>query len=148
VIKVALCHPKKLGSSDVWAHEVLSTTSFNIQQSLFKKAMKSNAWVAMVKPFDVNPLTCLWHTFSTSIMLTYSFPNYFKLAKLPLYKSLVMWRLNGASTLWHYANPSCTIDLGLGVKMFSHKFYTLHDFPHVKAYELWCAKGLQHGVGA
>jgi hypothetical protein len=45
--------------------------------------MKSNACVAMVKPFDVNPLTHLWWTFSTSIVLTYSFPDYFKLAKLP-----------------------------------------------------------------
>jgi hypothetical protein len=73
VIKVVFCHPKKLGSSDVWVLEVLSIASLDIQQYLFKKTMKSNACVAMVKPFDVNPLTHLWRTFSTSIMLTYSF---------------------------------------------------------------------------
>jgi hypothetical protein len=59
-----------------------------------------------------------------------------------------MWRLNGASTFWHFANPSCTIDLGLVVKMFSHEFYTLHDFPYTKAYEQWCVKRPQYGVGA
>jgi len=73
VIKVVFCHPKKLGNSDVWVLEVLSIASLDIQQYLLKKAMKSNACVAMVKLFNVNPLTHLWWTFSTSIMLTYSF---------------------------------------------------------------------------
>jgi hypothetical protein len=83
VIKVTFCHPKKLGNSDVWVLEVLSTTTLDIQQSLLKKTMKSNARVAIFKPFDVNPLTRFWRTFSTSIVLTYSFLDYFKLAKLP-----------------------------------------------------------------
>ncbi len=39
---------------------MLLTTSLNIQQSLFELAMKSNACVAMAKPFDVYPLTHLW----------------------------------------------------------------------------------------
>jgi hypothetical protein len=52
VIKVALCHPKKLVDSDTWVPKVLSTTSFGIQQSMFKLAMKSNVYITMVKPFD------------------------------------------------------------------------------------------------
>jgi hypothetical protein len=61
VIMVAFNHPKKLGSSVVWVHEVLSTNSFDIQQFMFKLAMKLDACATMVKPLDVNgPLTCLW----------------------------------------------------------------------------------------
>jgi hypothetical protein len=60
VIKVAFCHPKKLDGSDVWVLEVLLATSFDIQQSLFNLAMKSNACATKVKPLDVNPLTHIW----------------------------------------------------------------------------------------
>jgi hypothetical protein len=59
-----------------------------------------------------------------------------------------MWRLSGASMFSHFANPSYTIDLDLVVKMFSHEFYTLHDFPYSKANEQRCAKRPQYGVGA
>jgi hypothetical protein len=75
-IKVAFCHPKKLGSNDVWVLEMLSITSLDIQQSLLKLAMKSNACVAMAKPLDVNPLTHLWRTLSTSIMFTDFLPKF------------------------------------------------------------------------
>ncbi len=61
VIKVGFYHPKKLGSSDVWAHEMLSIASFDIQQSMFKLAINSIAWAAMAKPLYVNDaLICLW----------------------------------------------------------------------------------------
>lgn len=59
VIKVAFCHLKNLDSNDVWVLEVLSATSLDIQQSLFKLAMKSNACNAMAKSFDLNLYTHL-----------------------------------------------------------------------------------------
>jgi hypothetical protein len=112
VIKVAFYHPKKLGNSDVWVHEVLSTASLDIQQSMFKLAMKSNACAAMVKPLDVNdPLTCLWWTFSTSRVLTCSFPKYFKLIKIGMEQVLTSSVEDAWCFFWHFANPSCTIDL-------------------------------------
>jgi hypothetical protein len=40
VIKESFCHPKKLGSNDIWRLEVLLATSLDIQQSLLKLAMK------------------------------------------------------------------------------------------------------------
>jgi hypothetical protein len=55
-----LGHPKKLGKIDVWVHDVkLSMASLDIQQFIFKVAMKSNANVIMVKPLDVNPFSHL-----------------------------------------------------------------------------------------
>lgn len=61
VIKTYFCHPKKLGNSDTWVLKVLLVASFDIQQYIFKLAMKSNAYIAMAKLLDVNPLTPLVH---------------------------------------------------------------------------------------
>jgi hypothetical protein len=82
VIKATFCHPKKLVDSDIWVLEVLSATSIDIQQSMFKLTMKSNVCVTMVKPFDVNLLTQLQCTFSASKVFTSAFFEYFKLAEL------------------------------------------------------------------
>jgi hypothetical protein len=38
--------------------------------------------------------------------------------------------------------------LGLVVRMFSHKFYILHNFSYAFAYEEWHVECLQYGVGA
>jgi len=115
VIKATFCHPKKLADNDTWVLEVLLATSLDIQQSMFKLAMKSNACATMAKLFDVNPLTWLQCTFLASKIFVCAFFEYFKLAKL-------------------------TTNLGLVVKMFSQKFYTFHKFPYAYAYEEWCAK--------
>jgi hypothetical protein len=88
VIKVAFCNPKKLVGSDVWVPEVLLTSSLDIKQFMFKLAMKSNACATMVKLIDVNLLTCLWCTLSTSKLLACSFPKYFKLAKIVMVQVL------------------------------------------------------------
>jgi hypothetical protein len=56
VIKAIFCHPKKLGNSDIWVFEVLSTSLDN-PQSLFKLTVKSNACATLVEPLDVNLLT-------------------------------------------------------------------------------------------
>jgi hypothetical protein len=48
---------EKLGNTNiVWVLKVLSTTSFGVQQSMVKMAMKSNVDVVMAKSHDVNPL--------------------------------------------------------------------------------------------
>jgi hypothetical protein len=79
VIKATFCSPKKLAGDDVWVLEVLSTSSFDFEQSMFKLAMQSNACVVMAKLIDVNLLMCLWHILSASKLLACFFPNYFKL---------------------------------------------------------------------
>ncbi len=59
MIKVTFYHPKKLVDNDTWVLEVMSIASFDMQQSMFKLVMKSNACTTIVKPLDVNPLTWL-----------------------------------------------------------------------------------------
>ncbi len=89
VIKATFCHPKKLGNSDiVWVLKFLSTTSFGVQQSMVKMAMKSNVGVVMAKLHDMSSLMCLQCTLSTSVMFTCSFVEYFKLAKFAMVQLL------------------------------------------------------------
>ncbi len=146
MIKVTFCHPKKLDDSDTWVLEVLLTTSFDIQRSMFKLAMKSNACIAMVKPFDVNPLIWLWCILSTSRVRACAFPKYLKLAEI-----FIVQVLGNVNNEWCFSflafceSKLCnkhTTNLGLVVRMFSHKFYTFHIFPYAFAYEEWCAKFL------
>jgi hypothetical protein len=88
VIKVPFCSPKKLAGNDVWVFKVLSTSFFDIEQSMLKLTMKSNAHVAIAKLIDMNLLTRLWHIFLASRLLVCYFPKYFKLAKITMVQVL------------------------------------------------------------
>jgi hypothetical protein len=90
VIKVAFYHPKKLVDNDTWVLEVLLVASFDMQQSMFKLAMKSNACTTMVKSFDVNPLTWFCTLFRHLDYLLMHFLSTSSWLKLPLYECLVV----------------------------------------------------------
>jgi hypothetical protein len=49
VIKKAYYDPKKMSNFDVWVLEVLLGVALDIEQSMFKLSMKSNAIDAMAK---------------------------------------------------------------------------------------------------
>jgi hypothetical protein len=72
VIKVAYYQPKKV-CTNAWVLEMLSTYPLDIQQFMFKLAMKSNTLDAMAKPTCLNPLKLFWHTLSTNIVFSCSF---------------------------------------------------------------------------
>ncbi len=152
VIKATFCSPKKLAGSDVWVLEVMSTSSLNIEQFIFKLAMNSNACTTMAKRINVNPLPHLWHTISTSKLFTYSFLEYFKLVEIAMVQVIGSVKDErcfislafGKSKLCNRLRTN----LGLVVKMFSKKFYILQNFPHAKAFEQWWIKCPRYGVGA
>jgi predicted outer membrane lipoprotein len=81
VIKKAYCHPKKVGNFDVWVLGVLLAIALDIAQSMFKLSMKSNVVDAMAKTSDVNLVSHLSRILSASRVLSFSFPEYFKLAR-------------------------------------------------------------------
>jgi hypothetical protein len=58
-IKEAYFHLKKVGNFDLWVLRVFSVTAFDIEHSMFKLSIKSNAIDAMAKPIDVNHVFCL-----------------------------------------------------------------------------------------
>jgi hypothetical protein len=97
VIKKTNCHPKKVGNFDVWVLIVLLVVALDIEQSMFKLSMKSNAVDAMAKPNDVNLVSRFWRTLSTSRVLSFLFPEYFKLADIhePLSVVVTCYWLHG-----------------------------------------------------
>jgi hypothetical protein len=88
VIKVTFCSPKKLAGNDVWVFEVLLTSSLDIEQSMFKLALKSNACVVMAKPIDMNLLMHLWCILLASRLFAYSFLEYIKLVEIAMVQVL------------------------------------------------------------
>jgi hypothetical protein len=109
VIKVAYCQPKKV-CTNVWVLEVLLASPLDIQQSMFKLAMKSNTLDAMAKPTYLNPLTLFWCTFSTNILFSCSFLSISNWQKLSWYKFLIVWKMSIASVVWHSTNSSYRIN--------------------------------------
>jgi len=163
VIKVAFCHrkklvdsdtwvPKKLIDSDTWVTKVLSVVSFDMQQSMFKLAMKSNACATMVKLLDVNPLTQLWHILLAFRILAYAFPEYFKLVAIAMEQVFGSVKDEHCFSSLAFCKSKLRnrllTNLGSVVIMFSQKFYTLHNFLCVSTYEEWHVECPQYGVGA
>jgi hypothetical protein len=82
ILKVAFCQPKKVGLNEVWVPTLFSSIAFDLQRFLFVFTMKNNAKLIMQKPFDLNPLTKLWKTLSSSQILEHQSPKYIKLIEL------------------------------------------------------------------
>jgi hypothetical protein len=101
------------------------TSSFDIEQFMFKLAMNSNAYIAMVKPIDVKPLTHLWHTLSTSRLFAYSFLEYFKLVEIAMVQVIGSVEDEQCFISLTFGKSKLHNRLGLVVRMFSQKFYTL-----------------------
>jgi hypothetical protein len=89
----------------------------------------------MAPPFDLNPLTKMWHLVTTFQVLSFSFPKYLKLVELAMvqivsgvedekcFSTLVFMK----SKLWN----RLTTHLPLVMCMFAQQFYTLQNFPYV-----------------
>jgi hypothetical protein len=82
ILKVAFCQPKKVGFNEVWVPTLFSAIAFDLQRFLFVLTMKNNAKLVMQKPFDLNPLTKLWKTLSSSQILEHQSLEYIKLIEL------------------------------------------------------------------
>ncbi len=54
--------------------ELLNANDLDCQQDMFKFTMKSNASACMAPPFDLNPLTKMWHLVIISPIFFSSFP--------------------------------------------------------------------------
>ncbi len=78
---------------------------------MFKLGMKSNAYVAMAKPFDVNPLMTSRIFFECPKCLHVLFQSTSSWLKLPWFKFLVALKMSDVLVLCHFANPSCTTNL-------------------------------------
>jgi len=82
IIKVAIYQPKNVGHDKVWVLGLFSIATFDFQRFLFMLSMTNNVKLAMHKPFDVNPITKLWRTFTSFRILENKLLKYIKLVEL------------------------------------------------------------------
>jgi hypothetical protein len=121
--------------------ELLNASDLICEQGMFKLTMKSNVIVCMALPFDLNPLTKMWHLVITFRVLSSSFPKYVKLVELAMmqivgdvedercFSTLAFTK----SKLWN----RFTTHLPLVVCMFAQQVYTLQIFPYADYIEQW-----------
>jgi hypothetical protein len=96
---------------------------------MFKLVMKSNACATMVKLIDVNPLMCFLRIHSTSRLLVCFFLEYFKLVETSMVQLIGSVEdepcFNSLAFCKSKLHNRLKTNLGLVVKMFSQKFFTL-----------------------
>jgi hypothetical protein len=69
VLKAFFCTPKKIGVVEHVVLEVLCAYTLDVQKSMFKITMKSNAKVTLGPLSTINPLTKMWGIIFHSIVL-------------------------------------------------------------------------------
>jgi hypothetical protein len=75
---------QKLGVDRRWVSKALSKEILDLQTSLFKLTMKSQASKAMVEPRDENPVTKLWCQLATNNLLVHLLSKFMQLVKLTI----------------------------------------------------------------
>jgi len=71
-----------VGLNEVWVPTLFSAIAFDLQRFLFVLTMKNNVKLVMQKPLDLNLLTKLWKTLSSSQILEHQNHEYIKLIEL------------------------------------------------------------------
>jgi hypothetical protein len=66
IIKATFYQPKNGGPDEIWVPNLFSIVVFDLQRFMFVFSMINNVKLAMQKPFDVNPVTKLWRTLTSS----------------------------------------------------------------------------------
>lgn len=84
VIKQHYYTPKQLDASNSWVYESLSRDTLDIQSSLFKMTMKTQASKVMEKPKDKNPIIKLWFQLTTNSLLVVHLSRFMKLIELAI----------------------------------------------------------------
>lgn len=141
ILKVAFCQPKKVGLNEVWVPTLFSSIAFDLQRFLFVFTMKNNAKLIMQKPFDLNPLTKLWKTLSSSQILEHQSPKYIKLIELVV--CAIYWFNRGWTIFSTFAfmktklKNQLIMHLELIIQMFNQKFFTTENFPFGTTIQSW-----------
>jgi hypothetical protein len=130
--KVTFCQPKKVGLNEVWVPTMFSATAFHLQRFLFVLTMKNNAQLTMQKPFNLNPVTKLWKTLSSSQILEHQILEYIKLTELLV--CAIYW-FNRTSTIFftftfmkNKLKNQLILHLELVIQMFNQKDFTMENF--------------------
>jgi hypothetical protein len=88
VVKGLFCYPKKIGVVEDVVIEFLCASTLDVQKSMFKFTMKSNAQAALGLLHSINPLTKTWKIFTNFIILFCKISKYVKLVKIAMIQVL------------------------------------------------------------
>jgi hypothetical protein len=84
VIKQHYCTPKQLDAFGSWVYESLSRETLDLQSSLFKMTIKTQASKAMEEFKDENLVIKLWRQFATNSLLVVHLSKFMKLVELAI----------------------------------------------------------------
>lgn len=138
--------------SKVTCGELLSASSLDIQQSLFKVTIKAQARSCMLPPFYKDPFTKLWDRVFGSTVLSKMIPKYLKLAKIAC--AFVLGSVEDERTFSSLKFlKSCLKNwledkLPFVVMMHGQKYFTQETFPYKKALESWRSVRMNYGSDA
>ena len=144
ILKGVFCQPKPVvdvKGKETWISNLLNVVALDEQMVMFKMAMKSNSKPILQPPFSVNPLTKLWQSLGSNALLIHSFPEYFKLAKMAMTIVLGSVEDERAFSIVGFVKGKLRSKLGdhlpLSVQMFTHKFFSLKNFPYIEVVQIW-----------
>jgi hypothetical protein len=111
------------------APNLLISENLDHQQALFKTTMKSNYTAACAPLYDVNPLTKVWWSISSSRLLQNLILEYIKLAEIGTCFVLGLVEDERCFSSLKFLKSSLRNSLGknlpMVVRMHGQKFYTL-----------------------
>jgi hypothetical protein len=120
---------------------ILSVANLDMQSSLFKLTMVSNAPLMMMKPFDLNPVTSMWRTIEENSYLRWSLSEFIKVAKIATVMVLGSVQdertFSTVSFIKSKLRNRLTTHLPLVVGIKCQNFYNLQDFPYDAPFNSW-----------
>jgi hypothetical protein len=139
VLKVFFCTPPKKRVAEHVVLEVLCAYStLDVQKSMFKIIMKSNAKVALGPPNTINPLTKMCRIIFHFIVLSRNISKYVKLTQITMIQVLGSMEdeqvFNNLNFIKTKICNQLIDNLALCVHMFGQSFFIMHNFLYMK---LW-----------
>jgi hypothetical protein len=126
---------------EVSCDAIFSSSSLDIQTTLFKQMMRAQASKVMKKPIDINPVMRLWRSIDANSYLRHALSEWLILAEIAMV--IVLGSVQDQSTfsivsfMKNRLRNRLSTNLGLVVGFKSQRFYTLDTFPYDSAYESW-----------
>lgn len=129
-----------------WVPPPLDVHNLEIQSSLLKNTMVSNAQVAQITR---NPMSRLWRKLSSNGFISMKLLEFIKVAKIAHIQVLGSVEdertFSSLSFLKSKLRNRLTTHLDLVVRMFAQDFYTLNTFPYQTAITDWKAQRVRYG---
>jgi hypothetical protein len=120
---------------------ILSSTTLDMQTTLFRHMMKEQASKVMKKPIDVSSFTRLWRSVDANSYLRHVLSEWLIVAKIAVV--IVLGSVQDERTfgmvsfMKNRLRNRLSTNLGLVVRFKSQRFFSLDTFPYDSAYKSW-----------